>query len=379
MLRSLSLDQLGKRIAAVDYLLLRLVNFRMGLAVSVGARKRADNQEIYRREVENKRIDDYRIEGRKIGLNESFAEALMYLIIGESCKQQMIRLQQPQEPLHDADDDKWYDICKDNLRELTKIVAARYDQDYDAGFTASSAYRAYEEVAISDEVSKLQSKGLAVDLGCATGQQALQLARKFDSVVGFDLSEHMIEQANKNKAAGSVTNVRFEVADLDDLKKGIPLDAGSASFVLANFGVASDLRNIRSVIAEIDRVLEPGGRYFLSFYNEDALVYCWDYLPWPIGLAAEINKGRGCLDVHVGDKTYQIHARSYTPTQVTDMVAMGSLKSPPVRTFPTISSLLPSILLLQGDKRAENAITELDRELEDSGRGAYIIATGMKQ
>ena len=376
MLRSLAVDQLGLRIGMTDRLLLRLLAHRMGLAVSVGARKRADKQEIYRRDTENKRIDALRIEGRKLGLNESFVEAVIYLVIGEACKQQMIRLQKEQDPLpNTTSDDEWYDICKQNLLALTAQVAGSYDQDYDLAFSASSAYRAYEDGVINEQVAKLPKRGLAVDLGCATGRQALRLADKFESVVGFDLSPAMIEQADKNKFAKNIGNATFKVADLE---QGIPLPDGSASFVFANFGVASDLRNIQAVIVEIERVLEPRGRYLLSFYNKDALVYRWEFFPWPVGLAAEINEKLGCLDVHAGDKTFLVYAKTYTPSEVRTMLSAGALKGPSVVTFPTISSILPSLLLLEGGDKAKDTITMLDRALEISGHGAYTIATGEK-
>ena len=382
MLRSLSVDQLGKRSGMTDRLLLRLLAHRMGLAVSVGARKRADDQEIYRRDTENQRIDALRIEGRKLGLNESFVEAIVYFIIGESCKQQMIRLQKPHDPLpNPKDSEEWFQMCRQNLLKLTEKVAGSYDQDYDTGFTASSAYRSYEEGVINEQVAKLQHRGLAVDLGCATGQQALRLAGTFEAVVGFDISPHMIAQAEANKAAKKVANATFKVADLDhldDREQCIPLPDCSASFVFANFGAASDLRNIQAVVGEIERVLEPRGRYLLSFYNKEALVYSWEFFPWPVGLAAEINEELDCLDVHAGDQTYLIYAKTFAPSEVRHMLSASALRGPSVRTFPTISTVLPSMLLLEGGDRAKQAITALDHTLEDSGQGAYIIASGEK-
>ena len=376
MLRSLSLDQLGRRIGGIDRMILRLIAHRMGLAVSVGARKRADDQEIYRKDTEDKRIDGYRVEGRKHGLNESFVESIMYAIIGESCKQQMIRLQRPHDPLPNPKNaDEWFDMCRQSLLKLTERVASSYDNDYDQGYSASSSYRSYEDAVIDENVAKLQHRGVAVDLGCATGRQAIRLAGAFDSVVGFDLSPHMIAQAEKNGASKQASNARFEVADLE---KGIPLPDRSASFVFANFGAASDVRNIQALIVEIERVLEPRGRYLLSFYNKEGLVYCWEFLPWPVGLAAEINEELDCLDVHAGDQTYLIYAKTFTPSEVRHMLSGTSLRGPSLRSFPTISPVLPSQLLLEGGADAKVAISGLDHILEDQGHGAYIIASGEK-
>lgn len=376
MLRSLTVEQLGRRIRVVDQHLLRTVAHRMGLAVSVGARKRADDQPIFRRQVENMRLDEARIEGRKLGINEGFAEALLYMLIGEACKLQMIHLQdEAYEPLPDTkDDEEWFQVCRRNLLALTEHVAPIYDQEYESGFTASGAYRVYEERVIDEQVNLLGNRRLAIDLGCATGKQSLRLASRFDLVRGFDISPHMVDVARR-KAVAHSEHVQFDVSDLEH---SIPVKDGAASFVFANFGAASDLRNIQKLIVEIERVLEPRGRYLLSFYNADALVYSWDFLPWAAGLAAEINEEVNCLDVHVGSNTYPIFARTYRPSDVRHLLAGGALKGPSMRTFPTISALLPSELLVQGNDKAKDVLTKLDLALDTQEHGAYILATGEK-
>ncbi len=148
--------------------------------------------------------------------------------------------------------------------------------------------------------------------------------------------------------------------------------------MFANLGTASDLLRIEAIVGEIERVLEPHGRYLLSFYNKDALVYQWDFLPWPIGLAAEINEELDCLDVHLENQTYLIYGKKFTPSEVKDMLAKTALRGPSVKTFPTISPTLPTQLLVEGNEKAREAVAALDRVLEDHGRGAYIVATGEK-
>jgi len=93
MIRSLDLKELGKRIEAIDLLLLTLVAHRMNLSLNVGAYKKAKGENIYRRDAENKRLDIARFIAVNGGLDDNFAHALLYSIINESCKRQMIQLQ----------------------------------------------------------------------------------------------------------------------------------------------------------------------------------------------------------------------------------------------------------------------------------------------
>ena len=50
---------------------------------------------------------------------------------------------------------------------------------------------------------------MAVDIGCGSGQVALELSPYFDRVVGIDVSEAMVEEAIKAKKARGVDNVEF--------------------------------------------------------------------------------------------------------------------------------------------------------------------------
>jgi SAM-dependent methyltransferase len=146
--------------------------------------------------------------------------------------------------------------------------------------------------------------------------------------------------------------------------------------VMMNLGTASDIPNFDQLLQEILRVLIPGGRFMLSFYNREALVYRWELLPWDAGLAARIDLRRDCLDVHTEEGMVSVYARAYTVAEVTN--ALRETFDLNIITYPTISAILPNEVFT-GQAEMEALITQIDQSLVESGMGAYIIATGQKR
>jgi len=101
----------------------------------------------------------------------------------------------------------------------------------------------------------LPAHATMADLGCGTGTTALMLARKFGlEVSGVDLSVANIERAIERMDTSS-TGVRFIQADAQELPfKDIELDGILAE---CSFSLFADQA---AVLAEIKRVLKPGGK-----------------------------------------------------------------------------------------------------------------------
>jgi SAM-dependent methyltransferase len=105
---------------------------------------------------------------------------------------------------------------------------------------------------------------LAIEIGSGLGRVCDALARRFDRVVGVDVSPEMVRQATE-----LVTNpaVSFRVGD------GVGLDGietGSADLVLS-FTVFQHIPRARIVhgyLAEAARVLRPGGLLAFQWNNE---------------------------------------------------------------------------------------------------------------
>ena len=97
----------------------------------------------------------------------------------------------------------------------------------------------------------------ALDVCCGTGDLALELRRRIGPdgrVVGSDFSEPMLEQARR-KSGELGLPVEFGWADALDL----PYGDASFDAVTIGFG-ARNLADLERGIAEMARVLRPGGR-----------------------------------------------------------------------------------------------------------------------
>ena len=271
-----------------------------------------------------------------------------------------------------------YSVLRNNLLTLTNDWAMRYDDEYGQDRFATRLQMEFETRLISQEIERLPRRKMLVDLGCATGRETFNHSNHFATTVGFDISEDMIAVANNKPQSARKHPVSFTVYDVE---KPLPLDSNSVSFVFMNNGTASDVKDFRSVLNEVGRVLEKDGRFLFSFYNTDALLH-EVFLPWPPSLMAEMNRDQQCLDVNYKGGRLSIYARPYTPTEVKDLFKMP-LSIDQLWTHPTISSILPNELFEDSTSTlmdVRKQIADTDWNLSENGneQGAYVIVTGHK-
>lgn len=109
------------------------------------------------------------------------------------------------------------------------------------------------------ELAELRGDEDILDAGCGTGLTTLRITQQFPGcqVYGIDLSPKMIEAA-RNDAAQRGLDVDLRVSSITEL----PYPDGSFDVVLTNIMFHHlDLAEKRQAVAEIVRVLRPGGRY----------------------------------------------------------------------------------------------------------------------
>ncbi len=386
---TLSLDELGKRLWKVDTLMLDIAKRRMALALQVERRKREEadlgrsDGHIIRGPKEKERVEEARKQAEQSGLNPNFAASLESLLILQSCHDQLEQREQAATNGEDTilSEEEEYAIKKKNLITLAEHWAASYDKDYDKGHFGTQAYKRFEREVIESEVATLPHRDILLDLGCATGTLTLPLCRHFEFSIGYDISSHMVDRAYA-KSCEQALDARVSFEQLD-VEQGIPIEDGTVSYAVMNLGTASDVRDIQGVIKEIMRVLKPGGRFFLSFYNKEAFAYRWEFIPWLVGLTASINIYKDCLEVYdpKTGREMPVYARRYTMDEVGALLGKSSgLK---MFTYPAMSMILPSVLF-EGRPGIEESIVAVDRALLSSldptlsTAGAYIIATGQK-
>jgi SAM-dependent methyltransferase len=111
-------------------------------------------------------------------------------------------------------------------------------------------------------VAELHEGETVLDLGSGGGIDVLLSARRVGTsgtVYGLDMTDEMLALAQRNARAAGVTNVHF----LKGLIEAIPLPAESVDVVISNC-VVNLSTDKPAVLAEIARVLRPGGRVGIS-------------------------------------------------------------------------------------------------------------------
>ncbi|HEV2871506.1 MAG TPA: class I SAM-dependent methyltransferase [Actinomycetota bacterium] len=111
-----------------------------------------------------------------------------------------------------------------------------------------------------------------LDLCCGPGRHAVPLAQLGYRVTGLDLSRPLLARAAA--AAGAGLTVGLVAADM----RRLPFADGSFDAVLNlfnAFGYLEDETQDELVLAEVARVLAPGGRFLQELANREALVRGW--------------------------------------------------------------------------------------------------------
>lgn len=111
-------------------------------------------------------------------------------------------------------------------------------------------------------VADLREGETVLDLGSGGGIDVLLSARRVGptgTVYGLDMTEEMLALARRNQAEAGLTNVHFLRGQIED----VPLPAESVDVVISNCVINLSTDKER-VLAEIARVLKPGGRLGVS-------------------------------------------------------------------------------------------------------------------
>jgi arsenite methyltransferase len=111
-------------------------------------------------------------------------------------------------------------------------------------------------------VADLHEGETVLDLGSGAGADVLISARRVGptgKAIGLDMTDEMLELARANAADAGIENVEFVKGFIEE----IPLADASVDVVISNcvINLSADKRR---VLAEVARVLKPGGRFAVS-------------------------------------------------------------------------------------------------------------------
>lgn len=152
--------------------------------------------------------------------------------------------------------------------------AARYDASYErpAGYALRSRMAAVLQLI-------QQGPGRVLDAGMGPGRLLDELVRRGWTVSGIDASVEMVAAARSRlpEAADRLAHAKIE---------GLPFADGSFDAVVAT-GVL-EYTDLESAIAELQRVLRPGGLAVVSYPNPGNFYWTWRTAVWyPLVRAAK--------------------------------------------------------------------------------------------
>ncbi|MBN9391561.1 MAG: methyltransferase domain-containing protein [Chloroflexi bacterium] len=97
-----------------------------------------------------------------------------------------------------------------------------------------------------------------LDIGTGAGHTAIAFAPQAGEVVAFDLTPSMLEETARNAAAKGVTNLTTRQGAAENL----PFEDNSFDIVVCRY-TTHHFTNIRQAVAEMARVLKPGGKWVI--------------------------------------------------------------------------------------------------------------------
>ena len=108
--------------------------------------------------------------------------------------------------------------------------------------------------------------GRLADLGCGTGRLATHFAARGFDCVGVDLSDTMLTQARANAAARGVTVV-WHSGNLVNLDGLATASFDHAASLFSTLGMVRGAGHRAAAVAEVVRILKPGGQFVLHVHN----------------------------------------------------------------------------------------------------------------
>ena len=152
-----------------------------------------------------------------------------------------------------------------HLRENNQISYDRVADEYVRHIFEELQHKPLDRQLLDRFADRIRDVGSACEIGCGPGHVARYLHERGVEMVGIDLSPGMIEQARRLNPG-----IEFRQGDM------LALDAANESWagIVAFYSIIHIPRSEMSkALAELRRVLRPGGTLLLAFHLGDDSVH----------------------------------------------------------------------------------------------------------
>lgn len=164
--------------------------------------------------------------------------------------------------VYDPDDPGSYNICTKNPE--TKLKCIQYWDDRSRGYNLTTLLSLHDTEKFEHLIGSLIPKGKIAnicDMGTSCGFMAIIAAKMGHNVVGYDLSEKMVDYCRKN-ATKYHLEINFEVADVEDLD----ILPNTFDLIIAR-NILWALTEPLSTLKKWFKILKPGGHILIADGN----------------------------------------------------------------------------------------------------------------
>jgi SAM-dependent methyltransferase len=165
------------------------------------------------------------------------------------------------------------------IEQTSDYIRACYDavaREYAERFADELAHKSLDRELLSRFASAVRGRGEVYDLGCGPGQTTAFLHGCGVSVRGLDLSAELLREAGQRHPS-----VEFELGDM----LALPCADASLAGVIAFYAIVHlSSAGLRRALAEMYRVLRPGGRLLLAFHVGEGSIHVEEFLGRSVAL-----------------------------------------------------------------------------------------------
>src|SRR6516162_10763993 len=165
------------------------------------------------------------------------------------------------------------------MGHTSEYIRTCYDavaREYAERFADELSHKPLDRELLARFALEVQGRGEVYDLGCGPGQTTAFLHGCGVSVRGLDISAELVREA-RQRHPGLI----FEQGDM----LALPVADASVAGVIAFYAIVHlSPAGLRRALAEMHRVLRPGGRLLLAFHIGEGAVHVENFLGRAVAL-----------------------------------------------------------------------------------------------